>query len=318
MFNQIFRRRVRKLQEEILKLKERENALILAHNYQVPEIQEIADAVGDSLELAMIARKNKDADFIVFSAVDFMAETAAILNPDREVYVPDPSARCPMALMCPRRVVAEAKRLHDGVPVVLYVNTLAEAKAEADVICTSANAPAIVERIGSEKVLFGPDKNLGLYVEKITGVKVFPVPEDGYCYVHVMFKPHHIVKMKKMHPDAVVMVHPECTPEVQKIADFIGSTSQMYRYAKESSHEKFIVGTEIGLVDRMRREIEGKVFIPALKKAVCEDMKKNSLEKIRRVLLEKPRRNLVTVPEDTADKARKSIERMFAIMEKGK
>lgn len=314
----MFRGRVRRLQEEILRLKEKENAFILAHNYQVPEIQEVADAVGDSLELARIAQKKRDADIIVFSAVDFMAETAAILNPDRDVYVPDTSARCPMAWMCPREVVVEAKRAHDGVPVVLYVNTLAEAKAEADVICTSANAPMIVERVGAEKVLFAPDKNLGLYVEKITGVKVIPVPEDGYCYVHTMFKPQHIAKLRRRHPDAVVMVHPECTPEVQEVADFVGSTSQMYRYAKESEHEKFIVGTEVGLVDRMRREIEGKTFIPALSRAVCKNMKKNNLEKLRRVLLEKPPENLVRVPEDVADKARKGIERMLELSEKGK
>jgi len=314
----VFRGRTRKLQEEILRLKEKENAFILAHNYQVPEIQEIADAVGDSLELARIAQKNRDADIIVFSAVDFMAETAAILNPDKEVYVPDPTAKCPMALMCPREIVAEAKRMHNGVPVVLYVNTLAEAKTEADVICTSANAPEIVEKIGGDKVLFGPDKNLGLYVEKMTGIKVIPVPEDGYCYVHVMFKPHHIAMMRRRHPDAVVMVHPECTPEVQEVADFIGSTSQMYRYARESEHEKFIVGTEVGLVDRMRREIKGKTFIPALSKAVCKNMKKNSLEKIRQVLLKKPHENLVKVPEDVADKAKRSIERMFELSEKGK
>ncbi|MBS7287821.1 MAG: quinolinate synthase NadA [Candidatus Freyarchaeota archaeon] len=314
----MFRGRVRRLQEEILRLKERENAFILAHNYQVPEIQEVADAVGDSLELARIAQKKRGPDVIVFSAVDFMAETAAILNPDREVYVPDPTARCPMALMCPREVVSEAKRVHNGVPVVLYINTLAEAKAEADVVCTSANAPTIVEKVGAERVLFGPDKNLGLYVEKITGVRVIPVPEDGYCYVHTMFEPRHIARLRRRHPDAVVMVHPECTLEVQRGADFVGSTSQMYRYAKDSKHEKFIVGTEVGLVDRMRREIEGKTFIPALSRAVCKNMKKNTLEKIRRVLLEKPPENLVMVPEDVANKAKRSIERMLELSEKGK
>ncbi len=312
----MFKSKVRRLQDEILKIKERENVLLLAHNYQVPEIQEVADYVGDSLELARIAQKNTDADLIVFSAVDFMAETAAILNPDREVYVPDPTARCPMALMCPREVVAEAKRMHDGVPVVLYVNTLAEAKAEADVICTSANAPMIVEGAGAEQVLFGPDKNLGFYVEKITGVKVIPVPENGYCYVHVMFKPQHIAEMRRRYPDAVVMVHPECTLEVQDAADFVGSTSQMYKYARESEHKKFIVATEIGLVERMRREIEGKTFIPALSNAVCKNMKKNTLEKIKHVLLEKPRENLVKVPGDVADMARKSIERMFELSER--
>jgi len=303
-----------RLQEEILKLKERENAIILAHNYQTIEIQEIADAVGDSLELARIAQRNKDADIIIFSAVRFMAETAAILNPDREVYIPDPTARCPMALMCPRELVAEVKKVHRGIPVVLYVNTLAEAKAEADIMCTSANAAKVVEKLGAPQVVFGPDRNLGLYVERITGVKTIPVPEDGYCYVHRMFKPQHILKLRGEHPDAVVMVHPECVPEVQENADFIGSTSQMYRYAEESGREKFIVGTEVGLVERMRREIGGgKVFIPLLDKAICENMKKNTLEKIRDVLLKKRSENLVMVPEEVAEKARKGIERMLRL-----
>ncbi len=305
---------VRELQEEILKLKKSENVFLPAHNYQTPEIQEIADALGDSLGLARLAQKDIGTDVIVFCGVYFMAETVAILNPDAKVYVPDPQARCPMAAMCPEDIVKKAKEEHPDLPVVLYVNTLAEAKAEADVMCTSANAANVVKALGADKVLFGPDRNLAAYVEKRTGVRTVPVPEDGYCIVHLGFSAEKILELKNKHPSAVVLVHPECEMDVQNIADIVGSTSQMFNYVKESKEKEFIIGTEVGLVDRMKREIGGnKTFVPASEKAICENMKKNTLEKVRDVIINKPRENLVRVPEKVAEKAREAIEKMFQL-----
>jgi quinolinate synthase len=306
--------RIGELQEEILKLKKSENVFIAAHNYQRPEIQEIADVLGDSLELAMLAQKNIEGDIIVFCGVDFMAETMSILNPDAQVYVPEPKAKCPMATMCPKNIVEKAKKEHPGLPVVLYVNTLAEAKAEADVMCTSANAAKVVKALGSDKVLFGPDANLAAYVEKRTGVKTIPVPEDGYCIVHVRFTAEKIHELKNKYPDAVVLVHPECDMEVQEVADVVASTSQMLKYVKDSKEKKFIIGTETGLIDRMRREVGGnKIFIPASETAICRNMKRNTLEKIRDVIISKPHKNLVKVPENIAEKARTALEKMFEL-----
>ncbi|MFB0562590.1 MAG: quinolinate synthase NadA [Candidatus Lokiarchaeia archaeon] len=305
---------IKELQEEILKLKKREKVFLPAHNYQTPEIQEIADVLGDSLGLARLAQKEIEADLIVFCGVYFMAETMAILNPDAKVYVPDPKARCPMAAMCPKNIVEEAKAEHPDLPVVLYVNTLAEAKAEADVMCTSANAARVVKALGSDKVLFGPDANLAAYVEKKTGVKTIPIPEDGYCIVHVRFTPEKIIELKNKYPNAIVLVHPECEIEVQNVADVIGSTSYMFNYVKESKEKEFIIGTEIGLVDRMRREIGGnKTFIPASETAICRNMKRNTLEEIRDVIINKPKENLVKIPEKVAEKARNALEKMFEL-----
>jgi len=264
-----------------------------AHNYQTPEIQEIADVLGDSLGLARLAQKDIGTDTIVFCGVYFMAETVA---------------------MCPEDIVKKAKEEHPDLPVVLYVNTLAEAKAEADVMCTSANAANVVKALGVDKVLFGPDRNLAAYVEKRTGVKTVPVPEDGYCIVHLRFSPEKILELKNKHPNAVVLVHPECDMDVQHVADIVGSTSQMFNYVKESKEREFIIGTEIGLIDRMKREIGGnKIFIPASEKAICANMKKNTLEKIRDVIINKPQENLVRVPEKVAERAREAIEKMFQL-----
>ncbi|WXG40319.1 MAG: quinolinate synthase NadA [Candidatus Freyarchaeum deiterrae] len=305
---------IKELQEEILKLKKRENIFLPAHNYQRPEIQEIADVLGDSLELARLAQKEIKADTIVFCGVDFMAETMSILNPDAEIYVPDTKARCPMAMMCPKNILLKAKAEHPDLPVVLYVNTLAEAKAEADVICTSANAAKVVKALGVDKVLFGPDKNLAAYAEKKTGVKTIPVPEDGYCIVHVRFTPEMILELKNKYPNAVALVHPECEMEVQNVADIVGSTSYMFNYVKESKEKEFIIGTEIGLIERMKREIGGsKILIPASEKAICRNMKLNTLEKIRDVIINKPKENVVKVPEKVAEKARDALEKMFQL-----
>jgi quinolinate synthase len=295
---------------KISRLKEKKNAVILAHNYQREEVQLAADYLGDSLDLARRST-GLDADLVVFAGVDFMAEMAAMLNPGKTVVIPDLEARCPMAAQLSAEGVREARKEHPGAAVVLYVNTLAEAKAEADVTCTSANAPQIVGAVDEDKVLFGPDRNLAWFARRRTDKEVVPIPEDGYCYVHRMFSPADIKLLKEEHPDAEVLVHPECNPDVQQLADHICSTSQMLVRAKASSARKFIIGTEVGMVDRLHREFPDKEFIPALDTAICEQMKKHTLEKVYLSLRDK--KHVVKVPPKIADRARVAIERMLEI-----
>jgi len=299
--------RLNNFQKEILKMKEKKNAVILAHNYQIPEIQEVADFIGDSLELAREAMKIK-ADLIVFCGVDFMAETAAILNPDKKVVVPTTEAKCPMAEQLPAEMVKDVKRKYPDIPFVIYVNSYATAKAEADICCTSANVAKIVEKIDSDTVFLGPDANLAWFAKNRTGKNVISVPSDGYCYVHKMFTVDHIRKARKNYPDAVIIVHPECDPDVQKLADYIGSTSQMVEFVRKCDYDKIVVGTEIGLIERMKREFPEKEFIP-LCEAICESMKLNNLENLLNAL--KYEHNVVKLPEDVMERARKSIKRMI-------
>lgn len=298
------------IKNAILKLKDEHNAIILAHNYQREEIQLLADYIGDSLDLARYSTK-VDASLILFCGVDFMAETAAILNPKKTVLIPDPEARCPMAAQLPAQLVREAKREHPGAAVVLYVNTLAEARAEADVTCTSANAPLIVNALDEEEILFGPDRNLAWFVQQRSDKKIIPLPDRGYCYVHRMFSPADIMLLKERYPDAEVLVHPECDPEVQNLASHICSTSQMLLRAKASPAKRFIIVTEVGLVDRLRREFPDKEFIPALETAVCKQMKKHTLEKLYLALRDK--KHVVRVPPNIATKVRAATERMLEI-----
>jgi quinolinate synthase len=299
------------LQRKITQLKEKKNALLLAHNYQIPEIQEIADFVGDSLELCRRAQGITDKELIVFCGVDFMAETASVLNPSKRVVIPDTGARCPMAAMLPLGVLKQYKAAYPGAPVVLYVNTLAEVKAEADITCTSANAAEIVARLDADTVLFGPDKNLSWYVSQRHPDKtIIPVPDNGYCNVHrFLGEGSEAMELKKKHPDAELLVHPECEPEFQLKADCVLSTGGMYRRCKESDSEVFIIATEVGMVDRLRREIPGKTFLPAKRYAECAAMKRITLENTYEALLnEAP---VVKVPEDVAERARVPIERML-------
>ena len=302
------------LTNKIIKLKKEKKAILLAHNYQRPEIQEIADYVGDSIELSRKAVNEKEAEIIVFSAVDFMAESAAILNPEKKVLLPSPGARCPMAQMLTVDEIKKWKALYPLVPVVLYVNTLAAAKAYCDVCCTSANAVEIIEALNAETVLFGPDHNLAEYAQEKTGKTVLPIPEWGFCPTHLLFQPEDAQALKTQHPEAVLMVHPECNAEMRRMADFVGSTSQMCRYAKESSAKKFIVATEEGLLHRLRKENPGKEFILAYEDAVCPNMKLNTLERIYLALKEE--KHVVTVPEPVARQARKALEKMFELTAK--
>ena len=299
------------LAEKIIKLKKEKKAVILAHNYQRPEIQDIADYVGDSIELSRKAMEEKEAEIIVFSAVDFMAESAAILNPDKKVLLPSAGARCPMAQMLTVEEIKRWKALYPLVPVVLYVNTLASAKAYCDVCCTSANAVKVIESVNAETVLFGPDRNLADYVQRKTGKTIIPIPEWGFCPTHLLFQPEDVQVLKMQYPEAVVMVHPECTLEMRNIADFIGSTSQMCRYAKENNAKTFIVATEEGLLHRLRKDNPEKKFILAYEEAVCPNMKLNTLERLYAALKEE--RYVVTVPEAIAKRARKALEKMFEL-----
>jgi quinolinate synthase len=299
------------LSDRILRLKKEKKAVILAHNYQRPEIQDIADYIGDSIELSRKAAEEKDAEMIVFSAVDFMAESAAILNPEKKVLLPCLGARCPMAQMLTVDEIKRAKKQYPKAPVALYVNTLAVCKAQCDICCTSANAVEVIESLDAETVLFGPDKNLAEYVSEKTGKTLIPIPENGFCPTHLLFQPEDVAVLKMQHPDATVMVHPECSSEMRQVADYVGSTSRMCRYAKESSAKSFIVGTEEGILHRLRRENPEKGFYLAYEGAVCPNMKLTTLERLYAALKEE--KNVVKVPEAVAKRARGSLERMFAV-----
>jgi quinolinate synthase len=299
------------LADEILKLKKEKKAIILAHNYQRAEIQEVADYVGDSIELSRKAIVEKDAEMIVFCAVDFMAESAAILNPEKKVLLPCLGARCPMAQMLTVDEIRRAKNKYPGAPVVLYVNTLAACKAECDICCTSANAVEVIKSLKEETIIFGPDKNLAEYVSEETGKRLIPIPENGFCPTHLLFQPEDVIVLKMQHPKATVMVHPECSREMRKVANFIGSTSKMCRYAQESKAQDFIVGTEEGILDRLRKENPSKNFYLAYEGAICPNMKLTTLDRLYASLKEE--KNVVKVPKHIAKKARTSLERMFEV-----
>jgi quinolinate synthase len=299
------------LTKKILQLKKEKKAVVLAHNYQRPEIQEIADYTGDSIELSRKASEEKDAELIVFSAVDFMAESAAILNPAKKVLLPCLGARCPMAQMLTVDEILRAKKQYPNAPVVLYVNTLAVCKAQADICCTSANAVEVVNSLDADTVLFGPDKNLAEYVSEKTGKRLVPIPENGFCPTHLLFQPEDVKVLKMQHPNATVMVHPECSREVRLVADYIGSTSKMCKYAKESNIQEFIVGTEEGILHRLHKENPTKKFYLAYEGAICPNMKLTTLERLYASLKEE--KHVVQVPKAVAEKARVSLERMFQI-----
>jgi len=298
------------LQREIIRLKEEKNAIILAHNYQIEDIQDIADFMGDSLELCIKASEIEDKDLVVFCGVDFMAETAAILNPEKKILIPDTQAECPMAHMLPASEVKKSKQRYEDAAVVLYVNTLAEAKAEADILCTSSNAVKIVESLDEDRILFGPDMNLAWYVSQQTDKEIIHIPEGGHCYVHKMFT-GDIFFLREKYPDVEILVHPECDPEIQKMADYVLSTGGMVNHVKKSPKKTFIIGTEVDMVTRLRRENQDKTIIPALSEAICETMKLHTLEKVKNSLLNEE--FVVTVDKEIADKARGAVERMIEV-----
>lgn len=304
---------IERISNEILNLKKEKNAIILAHYYQELEVQDIADKIGDSLGLSQVAKDVQDADTIVFAGVHFMAETAKILSPSKKVLIPDPRAGCPMANQCTPDIVKAAREQHgEDIPVVVYVNTTAETKAVAYVTCTSSNAPIVVKNLGSKKVLFGPDRNLGLFVQKqLSDVEVIPIPEDGHCIVHKRFSVEAINEHLKRYPDAHLIAHPECNIEIQEMADFVGSTSGLRKYGRETDAKVIIVATEKGLVDRLNRDIPEKNFILAKDTAICRNMKKITIENLRDSLLYEQYE--IIIPKEIQDKAKKAILRMFEL-----
>ncbi len=297
-----------KLKERILSLKTGKNAAILAHNYQLGEIQDIADFVGDSLELSQKAAKT-DADVIVFCGVHFMAETAFILSPDKTVLLPDMHAGCPMADMITAEKLRRRKKELPGATVVCYINSSAEVKAESDICCTSANAVKVIESLDAEEILFVPDQYLGHYISTKTDKKISLWP--GFCPTHLRIQPQYIIKLRQEYPQSKVVVHPECRPEVIAIADEVLSTGGMCRYAGRSEVKEMVVGTEIGIIHRLRKENPGKKFIPASEQAVCPRMKLITLENVLWSLQEMTPQ--VEVPEEVRIKAKSAVDRMLAI-----
>jgi len=296
------------LKEKIARLKEELKAVIVAHNYQRPEVQDIADFVGDSLELSRQCTE-VDAETIVFCGVRFMAETAAILNPERTVLLSEGSAGCPLADMISTNELRQWKQRYPGASVVCYVNSSAEIKAESDVCCTSANSDRMVNSITNGDIIFVPDQNLGAYTSTKTKRRLILYP--GFCYVHHRIKPEQVKLAKELHPEAKVIVHPECRPEVIALAEAALSTSQMLRYVKASPHKSFIIGTEEGLLHRLRQENPEKSFHLISNSQICTDMKKTTLETVAQTM--ELRQNIVTVPEEVRIKAKQAVDRMLAV-----
>jgi len=321
------------LRDKILKLKKDLNAIILAHNYQRPEVQDIADITGDSLELSRAAAKT-GYDVIVFCGVHFMAESASILSPDKTVLLPEIGAGCPMADMVtvegPRKTrrqhytdvlgitfafadeftLLDLKKKYPGVPVVAYVNTSAAVKAESDICCTSSNVVKVVESLKEDTIICIPDRNLSAYAAKRTKKKI--ISWDGFCNVHMAhLNVDDVRESKAKHPDALLIVHPECPPEVQDMADHITSTSGMLRYCRESNHTEFIIGTEEGILHRLRKESPGKKFFVLNNEMVCPNMKRTRLESVAAAM--EKMQYVIKVPEDIRVKAKRALDRMLEI-----
>jgi quinolinate synthase len=292
--------------EQIKKLKNEKNAVILAHNYQRGEVQEIADYLGDSLELSRKANTT-DAEIIVFCGVRFMAETAKILSPEKKVLMPREEAGCPMANMVTPEDVLNLRKKHPNAKVVSYVNTNADVKAVTDVCCTSANAVKVVKNIESGKVIFIPDRNLGSYVKRFVDKEI--ILWDGFCYAHDNISKEEVLQAKKKFPEAPLLVHPECRPEVIDIADEVLSTSGMIEFAKSSGAKSFLIGTEEGIIYRLKKENPGKEFYSAGTPKICSDMKITHLEDVYSSLNEE--RHEIILPEDIINASKKSLKAML-------
>ena len=299
-----------KLIEKIEQLKQVSNAVILAHNYQPAEIQDLADFCGDSLGLSIKAAET-DADVIVFCGVQFMAETAAILSPEKTVLLPDKFAGCPLADMITAEQLSELKQQHPDALVVCYVNSSAGVKAESDYCCTSANAVEIVNSLPKDKpIIFVPDQHLGRFVAEKTGRDLVLWP--GYCHVHVVITEEDIKNAKAKYPNAIVMAHPECTEPVRELADEIFSTSQMLKFTEKSSAKRFIVATETGMLHPLKKQNPQAEFIPAAERAICPNMKKITLEKV--LWSFEDMHYKITVPDEIRIKAKKALDRMVEIL----
>jgi len=294
---------------EIDRLRKEKNAVILAHNYQIPEIQDIADVVGDSLKLSQEAAKT-NADIIILSGVRFMAESAKILSPNKKVLLPAYDAGCPMADMIDVNKLRDFKQKHSNAPVVCYVNSSAEVKAESDICCTSSNALKIIKSIESDKILFIPDMNLGDYIAKQVPEKEI-ISYKGFCITHHRVKQTDVSAVREAYPKALVLVHPECSPGVVEKADFVGSTSQIISYAKQSKCKQFIIGTEMGVLNQLQKDNPEKRFYLLSLGLVCNNMKKTRLEDIYNALVEE--KHEITVEESIRQKALITLENMLKI-----
>ena len=302
-----------KLKEELLSLKKSRNAVILAHNYQLGEVQDIADFAGDSLELSQNAAKT-DAEVILFCGVHFMAETASIICPDKTVLLPDMHAGCPMAEMVTAERLREKKKEHPGALVVCYVNSTADVKAESDICCTSANAASVVLSLDPDKeIIFVPDQYLGSYIATKTGREMILWP--GYCPTHARIQPRDILRQKVEHPQAKVLVHPECRSEVIALADEVLSTGGMIRFARDKEVDELVIATELGIIHRLRKENPQKKFFPPSEQAVCPRMKLITLETVLWSLQEMT--PVVKVPEDIRLKAKAPVDRMLELARSG-
>lgn len=297
------------LVEKIIELKKKLNAVILVHNYQLAEVQDIADYMGDSLGLSRIAA-TLEADVILMCGVHFMAETVKILAPDKTVLIPDETAGCPMADMIDAKEVRRLRAKHPEAVFVGYVNTSAEVKAELDICCTSANAVSVIDSLSQEKeIVFLPDKYLGSYAAAQNQRDI--ILYNGYCPTHLKIMPEDIEAMKKKYPDALVLAHPECSRSLDNVADYMLSTGGMSSFVEKSDRENFIIATEVGMIDRLKKDNPSKNFFPASAKAVCPNMKKTNLQKVLWSL--EDIQHEVNVPLDIAEKARGAIEKMVSI-----
>lgn len=322
---------IEELQEQIRVMKAKRNAVLLAHNYQREEVQEIADFTGDSLELSRKAA-HLDCEVIVFCGVNFMAESASILSPDKTVLLPAMEANCPMADMVtvdtPRELrmnfpnhddvtyefpetftLKDMKRRYPGVPVVSYVNTTAAVKAESDYCCTSSNGVRVVNAIDSDRVICVPDRNLASWIARNTKKEI--ITWDGFCHVHDRIQAPHVLALKREHPDALFIAHPECRPEVVDLADHVTSTSGMLRYCAESDRKEFIIGTETGLLYRLRLDNPEKIFHPLRPDMICPNMKRTTLKAVLFALENNTRE--IRVPEEIRVRAKRALDRMLEI-----
>ncbi len=296
--------------DKIQKLKKQKNAVILAHNYQPAEIQDIADFTGDSLGLSVEASQT-EAEVIIFCGVKFMAETAKILSPEKTVLLPEVHAGCPMADMIDAQQVRDLKKQYPDSLVVCYVNSTAEVKAESDYCCTSSNAVAVVNALPDDKkILFVPDRHLGQHVKETTNKDVILWP--GYCPSHVVMSTDEINRAKELYPDAVVLAHPECSEPVKELADELLSTGQMLKFAKQSNKGTFIIATEIGIIHALKKQNADKTFIEASERAICPNMKKISMDKLLHSL--EDMKYKIEVPEEISKKAKKALDRMIEVL----
>ena len=295
--------------QEIDRMKKERNAVIVAHNYQVDDVQDLADIVGDSLKLSQYCAST-DADVVVFCGVHFMAESAKLLSPEKTVLLLEIHAGCPMADMVTGQALREEKKKYPDAAVVCYINSSAEVKAECDICCASSNALRVVKSLPNKEILFVPDQNLGGYIAKQIPEKTIHLWQ-GYCVTHHRVGKDDVEKARKIHPDALLLVHPECRPEVVELADFVGSTAQIIEYAKNSSNKKFLIGTEMGIMHKLKKDSPDKLFYLLSTGLVCPNMKKTTVESVYLAL--KEMRYEINLDEDVAEGARKALAAMLAV-----